>query len=928
LAKRDKNLAEKEVTAWQRLVTARRTSESEQQAREARREVANATPALRQLAERNAQLAEERTKLSNSIAKASSHLDAITRELEELRKHYEDAEEKVRYAGRSSTVGLMLRKQRERLPDPDECEDLLRYVGQEMPEANLQRIELDGERNALADLDAAVQHEMLGLARPMSAYETAYLAGTVREMLEKKRDLLDGLTNDYDTYLSELSELEVETRKLITKSQELADCIEEHVLWIRSCEPVRLGVVGEAAGGVLSILRPRPWLETGYRFALDSLEKPLFPFSALLAVAGLIALKKRLSIRMAGLCAATSGSVVLRFRPTVKALLLAAVIASPWPLLLALIGLRMTTGQDMPDLGRSVGLGLQYVAVLLFVSKLTRRICKSGGVAESHFGWPARSLQIVRRSLGYLTWTGLPLAMFVVVASQFEDGQFNDSLGRLAFILAMLVLAGFMHALFRSKTNVLLEVIAKNPDGWLARIRFVLHLAAIGLPCGLSVLAAAGYYYSAQQLALRLEITLALVLGLVLFQGMASRWFLVKRRNMSIEQARQRQAQQSEGGPSGVIPVDRNQDQRDLSAIHEQLRYLLRHAMAVCVFVGAWLIWADVTPALKVLDNKVLWWNKMEIHETHEDADGNLVHQTVEKDVPTTWRHALFASLLLCATFFIGRNLPALLEITVLERLPFDTGGRHAISVILRYLVGLTGFVMACRTMSITWSSIQWLAAGMTVGLGFGLQEIFANFVSGLILLFERPIRVGDVITLDDITGKVTNIRIRATTVTNWDRKELIVPNKELITGRLLNWTLSDTTNRIVITVGIAYKSDTRRARELILEIASGHPNVLDDPAPRVTFEAFADSSLNFVLRCYIASMDIRLDTIDELHETIHDRFNQEGIEIAFPQQDLHLRSIDTGLNQLGSAASLTEQPLSRPAAADGSGGQPPRRVA
>ena len=143
----------------------------------------------------------------------------------------------------------------------------------------------------------------------------------------------------------------------------------------------------------------------------------------------------------------------------------------------------------------------------------------------------------------------------------------------------------------------------------------------------------------------------------------------------------------------------------------------------------------------------------------------------------------------------------------------------------------------------------------------------------------------------------MTNIRIRATTVTNWDRKELIVPNKELITGRLLNWTLSDSTNRIVITVGVAYKSDTRKARELILAIAHEHPSVLDDPEPRVTFESFGDSTLNFVLRCYIGSMNIRLDTIHDLNETIHDRFNKEGIEIAFPQRDLHVRTVEQAMS-------------------------------
>ena len=181
--------------------------------------------------------------------------------------------------------------------------------------------------------------------------------------------------------------------------------------------------------------------------------------------------------------------------------------------------------------------------------------------------------------------------------------------------------------------------------------------------------------------------------------------------------------------------------------------------------------------------------------------------------------------------------------------------------------------------------------AALSVGIGFGLQEIVANFISGLIILFERPIRVGDLVTVADVDGAVTKIRIRATTITNWDRKEYIVPNKEFITGRIMNWTLSNPINRVVISVGIAYGSDTQKARELLLKVAREHPIVLEDPAPIAAFEGFGDNALNFVLRCYFPNFDNWVNNKTEIYMAIDKAFREAGITIAFPQRDIHFNT-------------------------------------
>jgi len=169
--------------------------------------------------------------------------------------------------------------------------------------------------------------------------------------------------------------------------------------------------------------------------------------------------------------------------------------------------------------------------------------------------------------------------------------------------------------------------------------------------------------------------------------------------------------------------------------------------------------------------------------------------------------------------------------------------------------------------------------------------------VSGIILLFERPIRVGDTVTVDNITGRVTRIQIRATTITDWDHKELIVPNKTFITNQLVNWTLTDPVTRVIIPLGISYDADVQLAHRVISETICSAPLVLTDPEPCVFFVGFGDSSLDFSIRVCVSEFSNRLPVTDDIHARLLLALRKEGIEIPFPQRDLHVRSVSNHLS-------------------------------
>jgi potassium efflux system protein len=298
------------------------------------------------------------------------------------------------------------------------------------------------------------------------------------------------------------------------------------------------------------------------------------------------------------------------------------------------------------------------------------------------------------------------------------------------------------------------------------------------------------------------------------------------------------------------------------------------------VVLGLWLIWSTELPALEYLNRVKLW-------EVTGLVDG------VQQPIPITLAGVIAAGALGFLFTVAYRNLPGLLEIVVLQNLELPKGSRYAITTISQYLVAAIGIIVVLNRLGMNWSQLGWIAAALSVGLGFGLQEVVANFVCGILIFVERPVRVGDIVTVADVTGTITRIQIRATTITDWDRKEFIVPNKEFITGRVLNWTLSNSVSRITINVGIAYGADPEQACRLLLEAAREHPLVMADPAPQAHFDGFGESSLDLALRCFLPSVDNRQDTMHALRTAIIRKFQAAGIEIPFPQRDLHIRSAE-----------------------------------
>jgi small-conductance mechanosensitive channel len=252
----------------------------------------------------------------------------------------------------------------------------------------------------------------------------------------------------------------------------------------------------------------------------------------------------------------------------------------------------------------------------------------------------------------------------------------------------------------------------------------------------------------------------------------------------------------------------------------------------------------------------------------------------------------LYLAIVIVSLFYVTGKLKNWVVERLLSGSHVDLGVRHAVGAIVRYIVVSLGLIVILQTAGINLSTLTVLFGALGVGVGFGLQSITNNFVSGIILLLERPIKVGDRIEVGEVHGDVVNISPRATTIVTNDNIAIIVPNAEFISSRVVNWSYTDRDVRFNFPIGVSYSSDPERVRDVLLELARVHPGVLKDPPPTVLFHEFGDSSLNFILRVWTRQFATIPGVLrSELNFAISRAFKEQGIEIPFPQRDLHIRS-------------------------------------
>ncbi len=878
-----------------RVITRREQNAAEAEAEARDLELAAETyPPLRELAEMNAALTQERTGPEGALARtgaARARLSQVDAELAKVEQEWNSLQQRDSVVGKTPAYGAWLRRYQTSLPDTHAFLRRARIRRTELAEVQFRLIDIQEELDRIEEVRSDLDRMLANLPASLEQSRRDRITALAHNLMEDYQENLEAIANDYRTYSTLLGELDVKVQTLLARTREINSYINERILWIRSADVIAWRDVAESASVLRWLFGPKAWSEIGQSLWADIVGHPVLTGLLGVAMAGLIVVGWRIGSGLGAMTDIPGGSEL--GGPGIHAIVVILTLIVPG--LAWLMGWRLTVAEGGSDISRAFGAGLTRMGWTVFALMLLLCFFMPSGIGRKYFDWRPKITRAVRRWIVRLLVI-LPGLAFLIAATHSQDQElWQNSLGRIALVIALLSMGFCAFRLLRPAERVATRMHDSGRHARLWRFRHMGYVLAVGTPVSLAVLAVVGYYHTAFHLTSRFTESLWLAGGLLLLNAIVARWLDIAYRRLTLQRYQKRKkAHQATPVPAAPpVPEDNTLgvSKEELDRANQRARQMLRSVLLIVFIACAWGIWSSSLPALKALDRVELWQYTSTVNAPVSSSTEETTWEAVEEVRAVSLADLGLMVLVVVLTVIAATDVPAFLQMGVVQRFHDDVGIRYAIVTVVRYVVIVVGTIFAFGLLGIGWSTVQWLVAAMTVGLGFGLQEIFANFVSGLIILFERPIRIGDTVTIGDMVGTVTKIRIRATTITDWDRKELIVPNKEFVTGRLVNWTLSDQVLRVIIRVGVAYGSNTELAEKLLYDVARSHPLVLDDPAPIVLFKEFAESTLDFDLRVYISGIEHYLQVWHELNMAIDRTFRAEGITIAFPQRDTHLKT-------------------------------------
>ncbi|WP_166357996.1 mechanosensitive channel MscK [Pseudomonas akapageensis] len=803
-------------------------------------------------------------KLSDYLLRSTDRLNELTQQnlqtkqqLDNLTQSDQALDEQISVLKGSLLLSKILYQQKQSLPHLK----LDRNLADQIADTRLYQFEVNQQREQLGN-PAAYVDKLLASQPPEQV--TPQLRKTLLDIAVTRSDLLERLNRELSALLNESITLQLNQKQLSSTAQSLRATLDEQMFWIPSNKPLDLEWLTTVPKRLQQQVTTLPWISSLKELADGLTQRPLLFLPLALLIGALVWYRSDLYTRLNKVHKDVGHFKRDSQWHTPQAILINILLALPGTLALALCGLALQI--DARGQNANLGAALLQISQAWLVFYTAYRILAPGGVAELHFRWEKPQVEFLRGWIRRLGTVVLALVGVVSIAEHQPSALADDVLG-----------IGVVLTCYALMTWLLSRLLMRSPTHRNAPLfRKAVGVAFTILPVALFLAVCFGYYYTALKLSDRLIDTLYLLMFWIIIEAGFVRGLAVAARRLAYQRAlSKRQAAKETGDPETVI----EEPTLDIEQVNQQSLRLIRLALLGGFIAALYWVWADLISVFSYLDNVTLY----------EYTSGTGASMSM---VPISLGDMIAALVIIGITFALASNLPGLLEVLVLSRLNLAQGSAYATTTLLSYAIAGIGFVSTLSTLGVSWDKLQWLVAALSVGLGFGMQEIFANFISGIMILFERPVRIGDTITIGNLSGTVSKIRIRATTITDFDRKDIIVPNKTFITGQLINWSLTDTVTRVTLKLGVDYGSDLDMVRTLLLKAAKENPRVLKEPEPIVYFLNFGESTLDHELRMHVRDLGDRNPAVDEINRYINREFKKNHINISFRQMEVYLKNM------------------------------------
>ena len=867
---------QQQIAAIQDVINQKNLAKTQNQVEQAQQQSQNVeqNPLIQKELNLNAQLSQyllEQTEKTNTLTQDELRMRNV---LDNLTQTQRTIDEQISALQGTLVLSRIIQQQKQKLPTNLNIQGLSKQIA----DLRVQIFDITQKRNELYDIDAYISKIEQDENKSFTPAEKTQLTNLLTERRKVGSDLIKSLNNQLNLAIS----LELTQQQITQISDQIQSKLDQQSFWVKSNNPINLDWFKKLP---MSLKAQFDGIgkKLGFPTNFDNLPYLLTYVFILFVIGGLIfkfkeSIKQRLAVINGEINTLRSDSQW----HTPLALFYTALLSlsgTLWFLATCqLLGFFFVKNpQEFWEWSLSMAGYWWFFSFIL-------AILRPNGILVRHFGFSKESAAALQDVTKRIIVSVVLLLNTSIFSNVMDTGLANDVLGEINTIVALLFCIVIIAPRFIRTEKSLSSTTTDKRDRTIFKIvRILLQL----VPVILIALIALGYYYTALNLITHIINTYIAWVVWSLVRHTIYRGITVASRRLAYRrlQEKRQQKQQDSNDASASDDVVVITEQEEGLALNEVRSQLLRFAdlfIWTALFAIFYYVWSDLVTVVSYLRDITLW-------QQTSTTEAGVVTETI------SLFNLIVALIIVVITYILVRNIPGILEVLIFSRVKLSPGTPYTITKLLTYILVAVGGAWAFSTLGMSWSKLQWLFAALSVGLGFGMQEIFANFVSGIILLFERPIRVGDTVTINDVTGTVAKIRIRAITMIDPDRKEVIVPNKSFVTGQVTNWALSNTVTRLVVSVGVAYGSDLDLVKRLLLQAAHEQPSVLKDPEPRALFLTFGASTLDHELRVYVGQVSERNDTLDALNRRVNELFAENNIDIAFNQLDIFIKNKDTG---------------------------------